>query len=220
VLGYALAVVLTAASGSGSVAETLDEADTLLGQFKYQEAINILTAALEQPESTLTERAGVYVRIGIARFSMGDEQGATAVFKEALALDANTELPKLISPKISRIFERLQGDIQAKQVTVPDWQKNLGQPDGGIGDTLPPPPPEKNRLPTYIAGGAAVALLAAGAYFGSRAQVEQEKAQGAEYGSDAAAYNASAQSNATTANVMFGVGATSAAAALVFFWVF
>jgi hypothetical protein len=220
-LALALTVLCTASgslSASDSMAASLAQADHLLERFKYDEAISVLTDALEKPGASLPERAAVYVRIGIARFSIGDEEGATSVFKEALALDVDTALPKHTSPKISRVFEKLQNDVklaalQNQPTTGPDPFKD--QPP-----VVPPPPPQPNRVPTIVASSVAVALTGVGLYLGSRARQDEQSALDAQFGDTTDAFNKSAQSNATFANVMFGVAGASVAAAVVFYVAF
>jgi tetratricopeptide (TPR) repeat protein len=92
---------------------------------------------------------------------------------------------------------------------------------------LPPPPVvasrprEKPRVYTWIAAGTAVAAAAAGAYFGSAANEDEDalKSMSDPNGSQAQKYADSAQSNAHKANVLYAIAGGAAAAGVTLFFV-
>ena len=99
-------------------------------------------------------------------------------------------------------------------------------------DLTPRPPPEplvpapapepaaaKPRVYTWIAAGAAVAALAAGAWFGLEAQRQQDALRDGTVHEDADALARDATQKAKTANLLYGISGVAAAAGITLYFV-
>src|SRR5687768_10199812 len=84
----------------------LDRAREQYGQMKYDAALKSLAKAITAPGLTRADRAVIYLYTGLCRHQTGDEKGAQAAFREALAIDRGLELPPGVGPKASLTFAR------------------------------------------------------------------------------------------------------------------
>jgi tetratricopeptide (TPR) repeat protein len=85
----------------------------MLKQFEYEKAKESFEKALEWPGNTSKERALILVYIGIAQSNMGDFPEAEKSFRRAQTTDPDVEPPKLTSPKIRAIFEKVKAESRA-----------------------------------------------------------------------------------------------------------
>ncbi|MBK7862534.1 MAG: hypothetical protein IPJ65_28785 [Archangiaceae bacterium] len=84
----------------------------------------------------------------------------------------------------------------------------------------PPAGPQRHRWPSLVAGIAGLGLGAGGGVFGAMAQAQAQRAAAEHFGSDGAQLHADAARTATTANVLYGLAAACAAAAIAFWFIF
>lgn len=120
----AVAVVLGAVCIQASVAWSktgphFEVGVKMLKQFEYKKALEAFEKALEWPGNTSKERALVLVYMGITQSNMDDYPAAEQSFKRAQATDPNVEPPKLTSPKIRAVFEKVRAEARATPRRTP-----------------------------------------------------------------------------------------------------
>lgn len=231
--GLLLSVLLSAAPAERAPNPHLEAAREAYGTLKYEKALAQLNRALAWPGTQRPERATIYLYIGLCRFPLGDEAGARTAFREALTLDDKVALPAMTSPKVARLFERVAEELRpaegrpaldaaavASAQRVTEGAASQGAPLG--------PPEEETRVeqaahrgralwPAYVATGVAAALVGTALVFGTDARDTERRAHEATFASDRAALSDQAESQARTANILFGCGAGAAVGAAVLF---
>jgi hypothetical protein len=87
-------------------ASGLDRARAELGELRYEDALATLRKTLAAGTGGPAATAQIYLLMGEVRASLGQDGAAAKAFQRALALDAELELRKGVSPKISAPFRR------------------------------------------------------------------------------------------------------------------
>lgn len=145
----------------------------------------------------------------------------------ALALEGRAPVEQVVvlganaSKVLDVILRGSAQDASAKPGAAPSLAV---RPEAGARTlaTLPPEPErprEERRVYTWVAAGAAVAAVAAGAYFGHVAQQRSATLRDGKVHSDAQSLAREAESNARTANVLYAVGGAAAAAGVTLFFI-
>lgn len=228
-----LAMVLLAA-GPSSPEELLGRAQSSFERFKYQEGLDVLAKVLVDPELDTEQRARAYMLIGVGRYSLADQPGARAAFREAFALSPSLTLPPLTSPKIGALFEQLRPPAsrqpppepikQPAPLTPAPTQPTVASPTPLSSETSPATsianrPFAQRALPWLLVAGVGVLAAATGAGFGVAANQTAASAQRTRFASDVDLLNRRAQTWATTANVLFAVAGGAGVTGLLLMFV-
>lgn len=225
-----LLALLLLAAGPGSPEEQLGRAQSSFERFKYQEGLDVLAKVLVDPELDTEQRARAYMLIGVGRYSLADQPGARAAFREAFALSPTLTLPPLTSPKIGALFEQLRPPASKPPPPEPIKPPAQLTPTPAEPPPVAPSPPASettpassvvNRpfaqraLPWLVVAGVGVLAAATGAGFGIAATETAASAQRTRFASEVDVLNRRAQSWATTANVLFAVAGGAGVTGLV-----
>jgi hypothetical protein len=230
-------VVLIALAAAPDEVPELTRAKELYQSMHYEQAQKALAKAITSPGLTPEDRAQIYLYTGLCRHQSGDEKGAAKAFKEALTIEAKTELPAGVSPKARRVFERMKAEVAAEQPPpspppspppeepvkpAPVEPQPAVAPPAAVAPPVVVAQPEKTHhwWPSLLAGGAAIAAGGVGAYFGNQAVATRKSADAAMFAGDGFKLTQQAQGQATTANVLFVVAGVLAAFGIVGVFVF
>jgi tetratricopeptide (TPR) repeat protein len=185
--------------------------------FEYEEALRILSQAVEVPNSTKEELAQIHLYMGLVRFTLGDPAQAEKDFKQAVELNYNIKPPPDTSPKIVSEFQRVKKTVPPPEVKDPGG--SVKPPGGnGIVITKPMPVPPRKRVWTWVVLGVGAGALVGGGVFGylaSSAKADFDKQDWADKAHD---LKNTAESRALLANILFGAGGAAMAAALILFF--
>jgi len=107
-------LVMTAPPAATSTAEELVEATRLLREVREEQAVLVLTRALDRGTASDAERAQLSVLLGIARLNLHDEEGARLAFRRALEAQPTVSLPRLAPPKSRALFEAERRDREER----------------------------------------------------------------------------------------------------------
>ncbi len=111
----ALALLLLA-----GVKEDLAQATQLLKSAQEEAAVQLLTRALDRSGLSKPERAELYVLLGIARFNLRDEEGASLAFQRGIEANAAATLPpRLAPPRARELFESAKIDVGRRAALPP-----------------------------------------------------------------------------------------------------
>lgn len=137
--------------------------------------------------------------LGRAQEGLGDRKGALESYERYLTEAKQVDDRGAIERRIATLREQLDTEAKLREQPPP-----------------PPPPPVDTRTPVEIYGpwatiGTGGALLATGVVFGIRSGAKHDDAIAAPGQRDAAELQASAESYATIANVLFVVGGLATA---------
>ena len=150
--------MLIAASAFASAGEELAEAARLIKAAQDEQAVVVLTRALDRGE--VGERAQLYVLLGVARFNLRDEEGARLAFGKAIDADAQVSLPRLASPRVRTVFDEERAAWDKRRADAPK-----------VAPLTPPPIPVVTTSPSgstrrWIGLGVAIAGAAGAAVGG------------------------------------------------------
>lgn len=205
----------------------LDRAKEQYGQMKYDAALKSLAKAITAPGITRVDRAVIYLYTGLCRHQSGDEKGAQAAFREALAIDRALELPAGAGPKAVLTFERARAELPPVQPAAPPPPPAappltppppVPAPEPVV--TRPPPAPEEPpRVKRWWPFAVSLALGAAsggtGIFLGTRASSTFANAQAEPFGSEGQRLANTAYTYATAANVLYAVAGALALFAVI-----
>ena len=185
--------------------------------FEYEEALRILSQAVEVPDSTKEELAKIHLYMGLVRFTLGDPAQAEKDFKQAVELNYNIKPPPDTSPKIVSEFQRVKKTVPPPEVTDPG---NGVKPPGGGGIVIvkPVPVPPRKRVWTWVVLGVGAGALVGGGVFGYLASSAKADFDKELWGDDANELKNTVESRSLIANILFGVGGAGMAAALILFF--
>jgi hypothetical protein len=212
----------------------------LYADLEYESALDNLKKAREKGGLTDEEdiQSGLYM--GLIQFELGNVPDAESAFKAALALKCELSLPKAVSPKVVTLFEKSRKDIwkgaacpvaKTAEPTPADAPKNptvvvtklpegpvvpletrpqvKAQASSGSGSTLG----LAVGIPLIAIGAG---ILGGGAYFGLQSNDYVTKMNAATtWQSEVEGYHQKASDSATSANILFGVGAAVVVAGAV-----
>ncbi len=240
-----LVQVAPAVSSAQSQNRYLNAAMKLYGDMEYESALDNFKKAEKQPDNTMQEDVQISLYMGLVQVELGDLAGAESAFKKALALDDTTRLPKGVSPKVAAVFEKARKDMakarppkplvqqpDPKPTDVPRVEPRVEDKPKQLVAVATPEVPLSRPTPEVKATasssgrtlGLAVAiplmvigagLMGGGAYFGVDAQGLSNDAKAATFQSDAKSLSDRAQSSATNANILYGVGGGVVAAGVI-----
>jgi tetratricopeptide (TPR) repeat protein len=162
-----------------------DEGVKQLKGFEYEAALGAFEKALDWPGNTKSERALILVYIGIAQSNQADYTKAEESFKKALAEDPAVQPPKLTSPKIRALFEKVKTEagiaaptpVEPTDPSTPgttrlwDPEQEMERPEDKESQ------PSKVNWPAWITLGAAVAAGGAGVAMGAMNLSAKSKAE-------------------------------------------
>ncbi|MET0401172.1 MAG: hypothetical protein ABW123_02165, partial [Cystobacter sp.] len=174
---------------------------------------------------------------GLCSASLGQTKSAKRAFQRAVELDPSLQLPLGTSPRIATLFEEAGGgrtpppvaSPPAVAAAPPPLAVTPEPPRAAAPELTPAAPPVLTERPAflpegppkgsgvgravpYVLGGASLAALAAGLYFGVQARTSENQARGAHFDSDMVTHNRQAASRARTANIFYvGTGVVTAA---------
>ncbi len=206
----------------------LDRAKEQYEQMKYDAALKSLAKAITAPGVTRSDRALIYLWTGLCRHQTGDEKGAQAAFREALAIDRALELPPGAGPKAALAFERARAELPPlpapapapvpEPAPPPSAPAPLPAPEPALAQPTPepaPPPREKRWWPFATALALGTAAGGGGIFLGTRASATFTQAKAETFGSDGERVAGTAYGYATAANVLFAVAGALALFAVV-----
>jgi tetratricopeptide (TPR) repeat protein len=202
----------------------------MLKQFEYKRALEAFQKALEWPGNTSKEWALIQVYIGIAQSNLGDYTAAEKSFKEAQTIDPNVEPPKLTSPKIRAVFEKVKAESRATPTQrvprrapapVKEPKPASTSPLGGDEeiDEEEDEQPSTVNWPAWLTLGAAVVAGGVGAAMGGLNLSEKSKAEDTKLPYNEAQDHADkASSYGVAANIlMITAGAAAVTSGILFY---
>lgn len=116
----ALAALLVAlfVSTSASAQDSLDAAETAAGEGNFERAIELLTAATQDPERHVSDLARAYTLLGVVQATLGDDAAAGTAFEWALALDPGMPTPPELGPTQRQMLDRLRSARRGRSLEV------------------------------------------------------------------------------------------------------
>jgi hypothetical protein len=156
-LALVLAVVAPAVARAGT-AEDIAEARLFLKSAQDEQAVIVLSRAVDRGDASRPQKIEIFLLLGMARFNVQDEEGARLAFKRALETDADAQLPKLAPPKTRKLFDEVRAALE---------KERLAAPVVAPARAAPPPPPKPEETPVVSAkpglGGRRIAGVVVGA---------------------------------------------------------
>jgi len=147
-----------------------------------------------------------------------------AVLSPRASVEIDVVLPKLQPGEVAAVPPALAGTLPPAAST-PTAQPTTAPAGGATSSATAPQPPApkpgpKARIWTWVAAGASVAALGAGAYYGVAARKAQDDLRDGTVraGADAQKLRGDAESKARNANILYGVGAAAGAGAGALFF--
>ena len=110
VLGALLAVPHEAA---GQEAETLDRGLELYNGLEYEQAAEVLNQALREPHRSTIELLQIYSTLGATYVFLERQDEAKLALRRLLCLDEDFRFDEFASPRIRRVFRRVQHQWEA-----------------------------------------------------------------------------------------------------------
>jgi hypothetical protein len=152
--------VLAAVILSG-VADDLAEATRLLKAAQEEAAVQVLTRSLDRSGLASSERASLYVLLGIARVNLRDEEGGSLAFQRALEADPTVTLPpKIAAPRARELFDSAKVEVSHRKALpkVPEPKPEPAAP----ALTAAPPQVQQAKPADHAGRWIGVALAVAG----------------------------------------------------------
>jgi hypothetical protein len=171
---------------------------------------------LDRLERVLQDDAEAEVYRGVCRLGLGQEQDARELFSAALKLDPSVKVPAGLDGRVSAFFERMKAHPEEAVVLEPVVQPKVEAPAAAV-ETSSVLSNKHLLLPGTFAGVAVVSTVVA-SVLGVQAKSLESQANAAMFEADVFSLGNSARSNATAANVMFGVAVAALAAAVVIYF--
>jgi len=220
---------LLALAASSARADQLDAGKRLYHELDYDAARVALlrAAALTDPH----RRAEAYLYLGLIDTVEGDDVAARRSFRSGLVLDPGLELPLGTSPKVARIFQRVQAEIvrmNAERAPLPPppprptvappaspaqptvLRANPVPADGGNEVAAPAPEPPRSHTGRWVAGALVILGLAAvgtGIYYGVQESAAEKGFQSVANQRAAPPFQSRANQDAAIADILYGAGA-------------
>lgn len=179
-------------------------------------------------DNSKRELAEIELYAGLCLLGLGNEKEAVERLEMALKLDRQVELPPLVSPKVSTLFDKLRARLGPAPEPEPEPAPPPADAPAAVNLEPPPPPPpaivepqsKPVRLGAPLAVGAiAVASGIAGGVLGGMAKSTEVESRTAHFESDAVMLGRRAQTEALAANVCFAVAGAAAVTALIIYLV-
>ncbi|MFT3835667.1 MAG: hypothetical protein QM723_01550 [Myxococcaceae bacterium] len=182
---------------------------------------------------------------GLCQFGLGNEKGAMGSWELALRLDPKAKLPRMQSPKVKELFEKLRAQVPAAPEEVAPPKEDLKEvkndrPEPGscrastdcsalelcVNNRCVPPPPQvpaapppKHLAAPITLGVAGVAAVAGGVVFGLLAKKAESDSHAAFFADESGRLATRATTDALVANICFGVAAAALVTALIVYLV-
>jgi hypothetical protein len=96
-------------------ASTLERARASYEELRYDEASALLEAALDGGELDALQRREALLLAGIVEVIRGEDERASARFRELLEEAPDVTLPSGLSPKITRVFDEVRRRLEAER---------------------------------------------------------------------------------------------------------
>ncbi len=197
------------------------QAKVLVDHRQWEKCLDRLDLAAERVKNTPQEQAELEVYRGVCRLGLGQEQDAREAFGAALKLDPEVRVPAAVDRRVSSFFERVKAHPEEAVALEPVVAPKVEAPPEAVVET-PGVTSQLGKkhlvLPVTLAGVAVVSMVVA-TVLGVEAKNLEGQANAAMFESDIYSLGTSARSNATAANVMFGVALTALAAAVIVYFV-
>lgn len=214
-LAATLAVALSAAPASGLDA-VLARAAAAYAEAEFDAALTELDRA-DALATTRAQQVTVLLYRGVVLANVPNPDGANAAFGRALALDAEAKLPLQVTPKVQAEFDRMQVAARSMRAAmlasdVPREVKLAPEPPPTLEAARPRP---TVPVAPFVFAGAAVAAAATGVAFGALSAGSVQQARASVWAMDKAYLRDQAQTQATVANVAYGVAGAAVLTAVV-----
>jgi len=223
-----LALALTARPEGSN--RYLEQARLEYQALAYEQAVELLKAALSVPGTSAAEVAEIHLFRGLCTLQMGREESGRAGLRAALRADPSIELPPLTSPKIRDIFDeeaRVQGrapvsvdpprveakpEVEPLPAVEPKLEPALVPVQGPAPAeakafevrSAPPAVAPRVRWPAYATWGLAVVSAGIGGLCGYQAGNLADQSAAAQYASDHVHLNQQARDKSRLANGFYG----------------
>jgi hypothetical protein len=202
---------LTAFAAPSSL-EQLTQAEAQIKALNEESAVEILEKLLAEPHLAPADTARAYLLLGLAHGGLANEEKAVESFRTARGLSHSLSLPPKTPPRVVQWWERAAPPLPPAPSQSPAVT--------GLGKAGDLPAPQNHRPPwlRHLAWGLTGSSLVAagvGAGFGVDARAAYAQARQQEWASEAEPLFHRAHGEAHTANLLFGVAATTAVAGLV-----
>ncbi|MBK7862939.1 MAG: hypothetical protein IPJ65_30880 [Archangiaceae bacterium] len=179
-------------------------------------------------QSTTAELAQVELYFGLCAFGLGKAKDAAEHFEMGLKLDPALELPPLVGPKVTAMFERAKEKLAGAPAVEAKPEPTPTPPPAAVEEPKAPPvvavepapvvaPQRPVRLaaPLVLVGVGAVSAAVA-AYFGVTAQsLARQAKEPTAFQSDALAWSSQAKTDALLCNVLWAVAGAAVIAAVI-----
>ncbi|MFT3840606.1 MAG: hypothetical protein QM723_26695 [Myxococcaceae bacterium] len=193
----------------------LVQAKVFVDHRQWEQCLDRLDVAVER---SAEDQAGVELLRGVCRLGLGQEQDAREQFAAALKLDPSVQLPAGLDSRVVSFFERVKAHPEEAVVLEPVVAS------APVAAVVEPPSVSgqmgrKHLVLPLSLGGVAVVSTVIATVLGVQAKTLEGQANAAMFEADVHSLGDSARSNATGANVMFGVALTALAAAVIIYLV-
>ncbi len=187
-------------------------------------ALTQFTKALQWPANTRRERAKILLYLGITQCNLLNKKSAEQSFEKALDEDPLAALPKVTSPDITELFNRVRAarreplDKSTPEQGSPPEQGSLEGASSGTGGDIQDSPTRTN-WPAWTCLGLGVAAGAAGITLGLMARAEDQQAQDLALSTpEAQRHYDTGQGQAVAAYILFAAaGATLVTSGVLFY---
>lgn len=148
-------VLCTALAAAGPLEESpsYQEGLSLYQDLEFEDAIERFRAAALEEGRSDEERAKLLVWESMSRAGVGDDEGARAAARRALALDLDVAPPEIAPPKVRGFLEEMRPEVEA------ELQAAAAPVDAAPADPAPAAAPVAEELPMMLIGGGALAGL-------------------------------------------------------------
>jgi len=165
--GAIVTLVLLSATAQAGAKQDAAEGARLLKELQEEQAIAVLTRALDRGDATKAEEAELALLLGLARFNLRDEEGARLAFKRGLVADGSAELPKLASPRARALFVQVKAAVDDERAKArAAAAQSVAAPPAAVEVTQPPSSggPSARQVSGVVLAVAGVAAAAVGGW--------------------------------------------------------
>jgi hypothetical protein len=205
---------------SASAKDDLAEATRLLKAVQDEQALAVITRALDRGDATPQQTAELCVLLGIARFNLSDLEGSRLAFRRALKANGMVTLPPRAAPKVRALFDEVKAEPVAPEPPPAPPQPPTPTPAPGPVEVVKPAPEPASSLGTRriagiaVAGAGLVAGVVGGVLIGT-AYSARDQAQAQTNADNARTQFAAAQSQLLIGQILTGASAAILIAGIV-----
>jgi hypothetical protein len=215
-----LAVLVPLLVLSASAKDDLVEATRLLKAVQDEQALAVITRALDRGDATPQQTAELCVLLGIARFNLSDLEGARLAFRRALKANGMVALPPRVAPKVRALFDQVKSEPIAPEPPPAPPQPLAQAQASAPSEVVKPAPEPASGLGTRriagiaVAGAGLVAGVIGGVMIGT-AYSARDQAQAQMNADNARTQFSAAQSQLLIGQILTGAGAAVLIAGIV-----